>query len=897
MQAQQENAAFYIYQNDGHFDGFFYDEVEKIRYSVLDTLGIEHDEVVSQEIVTADSTYRIMLSAIDSVGFVQPEIKYNPKLRRVDEQRYGITWYEYDSYFHVYVPSWMYVTEEELPHVGDVFADFDIEEGWAGKVVSITKVFSDEYQTEYNVKCEPITDITDIFEQFVSVEEYGYRPNGELARRRVAARPDLNVGEFPRTTGEGTWEGDIFNFSIAGHIPLYVDDQLSVTIDPSLEGKLNVKAAWNMSWLGDKYISITSTLNFGVGVGFTVDGTIDTYFPGGIGGLNSGIPVPASCPLFMLDISPDAFLRGDAHVKFNAKSPMLNGAMWARLEINNWWPSMNIGFGKPKGEEPKAADDSGSEASLELSGFVQGGLWFPMKYRSLPILKSIFQSEIGGSWFVGPKLAGSIALDLSGLPWEDTSRYNLLKNTKLSLHMLDADFEVKGTVKTAFSGKKEVTLADGSLNLFPPLDAAFVPEFEDCVEYTETRMIKTDEGNKWLPCHIFAFKPGGIVLMPVDISVYNSYTWKNYYHIHQMMGQDVPKNMWAELVIPYNPGNTMPSESREGEKIFPLVKFFGNAIWAEPSYKVWHGARLETDCDTLMVSHDFRPVTPITLTGNCDQIISIQQLQSLLGNSSSDRNGFYKWLKVSNKEITVDTELARQHNEYGASMNYSPSDTLKMTVNPNYWWNSPLVYYGLATVEGELFYTRRHNITVWVMPNRGENPNELYVGGTKYDEIQSTLNGNAWTCSATKEWESNNYIPDYVPVSFNGKITEISHKRTTSMTFGKEANVPWHFDGGSDVFITNIKYEAQDSEGNYLRDSKGEIIERSVTVTERTTWNSYDTGNNGISGGYHLFGLGFTPPGQRTVTAVWSTGTTETHTYDKVPDISVYWREKSEEQQ
>ena len=76
MQAQTENQAFYIYQNDGHFDGFFYDEIEKMSFSFLDTLGVEHDEIVSQEIVTADSTYRIMLSAIDSIGFVQPEITY-----------------------------------------------------------------------------------------------------------------------------------------------------------------------------------------------------------------------------------------------------------------------------------------------------------------------------------------------------------------------------------------------------------------------------------------------------------------------------------------------------------------------------------------------------------------------------------------------------------------------------------------------------------------------------------------------------------------------------------------------------------------------------------------------------------------------------------------------------
>ena len=83
--AQQEEIeggeAFYIYQNDGHFDGFFYDEVKQIRYSRLDTLNREHDHYVSQEIVTEDSVYRIMLTAIDSVSFYQPEIKYAEGVR------------------------------------------------------------------------------------------------------------------------------------------------------------------------------------------------------------------------------------------------------------------------------------------------------------------------------------------------------------------------------------------------------------------------------------------------------------------------------------------------------------------------------------------------------------------------------------------------------------------------------------------------------------------------------------------------------------------------------------------------------------------------------------------------------------------------------------------------
>ena len=99
------------------------------------------------------------------------------------------------------------------------------------------------------------------------------------------------------------------------------------------------------------------------------------------------------------------------------------------------------------------------------------------------------------------------------------------------------------------------------------------------------------------------------------------------------------------------------------------------------------------------------------------------------------------------------------------------------------------------------------------------------------------------------------------------------------------------------MLITKIKYEAQDSKGNYIRDSKGEIVIRSVTVTERTTWNPYDTSKDSFTGAYHLFGLDFKPSGQKTVTTSWSTGTTDTQTYDEVPEISPYWYEDSEDQQ
>ena len=162
--AQDENAAFYIYQNDGHFDGFFYDEVLKMSYSKTDTAGIEYDVFVTQEIVTADSTYRIMLSAIDSVSFVQPEIKMNPKVRdiRKEEMRPYLTAKDENSLTLTFSSS---MPESLSPKVGDVLVDFDLDEGFSLRVKELSVQGG-----SLVVSCEDIGDIHDIFEQFITVD-------------------------------------------------------------------------------------------------------------------------------------------------------------------------------------------------------------------------------------------------------------------------------------------------------------------------------------------------------------------------------------------------------------------------------------------------------------------------------------------------------------------------------------------------------------------------------------------------------------------------------------------------------------------------------------------------------------------------------------------------------
>ena len=675
--------AFYIYQNDGHFDGFFYDEIEKISYSFLDTLGIEHNEIVSQEIITADSIYRIMLSAIDSVGFVQPEVKYNPRVRRVEEvnTRYAIGWNEETNILGITVRNNKNIRDEELPHPGDVFVNFSIDNGWAVKVLSITKnPASDNYYTYYDVACEPVTDISDIFQQFVTVEEYGYDDEGNLARRRVAGRPDLTVGQFPRRASHGTWEGDIFNFAISGHIPIYATDDLNITLDPSIEGKLHVKTAWNLSWLGDKYIGITSKLKFGVGLAFTVDGKLKDFFPSGIGKLGS-IPVPATCPILIIDCGPDAFLRGEAHAKFSLATPNLNGSMWAKLELKNWKPSMDMGFGNSDdGSEFKSVDNSNYGFSMSFNGFIQTGMLFPMKFKSLPILKRICDVEVGGQWFVGPKVSADLSVDLTTMPWNDVASYNQLKGLTFGVHPLDADFEVKAKAET-LAGVSDVTLADGSINILPPYNASFVPEFDDVADYDSTTVV----GDKVRDCRVISFKPTGYVIKPVNVGIALfdikedgtiDYNWpsitvgdRSYYHIAELLGQELGRDLWPKCVIPYLIGRTTGSLVSSKQRAVPYVRIGVTPYFAPDYYDFQIEPMAEADNDAWVLDWDGTTTTPYTITGYIDSINGWSGREQFYDNLGY--LGFTKTSAGNGKDCFTATMNLEKY-----QINYNPVDTL-----------------------------------------------------------------------------------------------------------------------------------------------------------------------------------------------------------------------------
>ena len=162
----EDAEAFYIYRNDGDFNGFFYDDVIRMRYSKFDLDSVEYDVYVVQEIETKDSLYRIPLCAIDSVSFVQPDIEFNPKVRHMDVlgmSDYVVSVDGMTLTFDAALPSAL------KPRDGDVLLGFTgilEENGFGGRVKTVSSSGDGLVVT-----CEQLEKFSVIFKRFISVEE------------------------------------------------------------------------------------------------------------------------------------------------------------------------------------------------------------------------------------------------------------------------------------------------------------------------------------------------------------------------------------------------------------------------------------------------------------------------------------------------------------------------------------------------------------------------------------------------------------------------------------------------------------------------------------------------------------------------------------------------------
>lgn len=887
MQAQSESSAFYIYQNDGHFDGFFYDQVQKMSFSKLDTLGVEHDEFVSQEIITADSTYRIMLSAIDSVGFVQPEMKYNPRLRLLrhrpnlnkgvgslpvdplSESSWGFNNSEYYLYFDD-IPKYNYhVPVEHYPVVGDVFTDFSTF------AVKVTKVenYAEGNAVGVMAWCEDITDISDVIHNLVAVEEIEADKKGNLIRRRVAGHPELTVGSYSRRQASGSFEGDLFNFSLNGHIPIVNTDKFKVSIDPSISGALTLKCTWNIPLIGSKYISIEDKLKVEASVGVTASGQLADKCYGGFG-MFGQFYVPATAPILVIDLGPDGFVRGQASINLSFTSQPAKGCIWEKWEIKDWWPYYTHGYGDPddSGNSSDSSSDSKYSKELTLSGFIQSGVNFPMKLKSLPFLKKVFDASLGGEWFIGPKLSAEVKIDLSqfnvlraGEHWatKPTAGYSALKGTKLSLSLLDADYEISAEVATLFSPKKKWTLADGTFTLLSSMDLRPVPEFSECDDKEEMR---TFDG-KSIPCRILSFTPSGNVLMPVNVGVelLKVEGWNGI----KEYGDEGIISGWQDRNYPYHQTETLTSslsgdESRnkvelvlkrkvsEGEKYYdvggkyrvrPFVEFAGSTWPAEPSYDFYEGACLRATQPQLEVNFDGTVDEPLKFEGTCDDLYQVKYVRS----QTDEKLPNYVKVEGEKDNLTLSVKQKEFIDKFGK--NYSIKRERKNLYNMDF------ACYGIRHMEGDVVAKTPGSLEIPFVqkPNDKENPVKATVRGySSYDHVNTNhgyvdirqlpnegvanvitrIEKEGWNCTGTYEDddETMNYTFDVIEAddrSFSVQNGTLNYQLTKIYTDSR---------GESHTAVATVSGtfggHQMKLEGHAIRSTQGGTSNMTLSVTE-----------------------------------------------------------------
>ena len=227
--AQQTQDALYVFRNDGGFNAFFYCDIDHIAYSKVDTLGVEHDDYVTQEIYALDSIFRIPISAIDSVAFVTPEKKYKADVKLYDQTiaNYivasdSVNWFRLAAN----TPASM------IPKKGDKLMieseSTFLPDGIAGLVESV-----DQSAAGYTVNLGDVV-IQDIFETLVIKEGAGLS-------KTAAARPHENrraadVTFNPKPIEWGPFEG---SFTAQGSKDLITGWKGGIDISADLVGSIS----------------------------------------------------------------------------------------------------------------------------------------------------------------------------------------------------------------------------------------------------------------------------------------------------------------------------------------------------------------------------------------------------------------------------------------------------------------------------------------------------------------------------------------------------------------------------------------------------------------------------------------------------------------------------------
>lgn len=473
--------AFYIYRNDGDFNGFFYDEVVEIRQSKIGVDSIEYDKWVTQEVVLADTTYRIPLAAIDSIGFQQPEIKFNPRVKFMEQE--GLCPY-LGGVSENYI-IFNNLPAHLVPQVGDVLIGLPTDSiAWErynygsvqGSFSLVIEEVAPNYDGSYWINGHPITNMGEVFEQYITVEEIAVDSVGKIRRRIAGCTPD----GLPRKMKNGSGDsGDIYLINFDGTLTHSWDLSSNSAVDLSADVGIKVKlrVAYDISWT--KFIvKMTKDMSFSIKPSVGVAVKADWIGSPGKFLWMPEIVVPAAAPFFRVNPLPDVFLKvsGSVEGRFNLPKVQLGLGDEVLINSNTWFPVSYTLHTLPDEDKEADANIFDFSTSLKMSGALQMGIEFQALVGTASWIKKILSADIGLHLYTGPKLSGEISYDSNVMA--STHDYWMLSSGKIDASLLALDLEAGATAGVSWSDPEEVTFFTKSWD-FMTSTFRLVPPFKE----------------------------------------------------------------------------------------------------------------------------------------------------------------------------------------------------------------------------------------------------------------------------------------------------------------------------------------------------------------------------------------------------------------------------------
>ena len=415
-QQQQSQYALYNYRNDGDFNAWLNIDVDSITYSNIGIDSVEYDNLVTQEVWTPDSCYRIPLEVIDSIGFRAPETKYKedtfflneehePYVRNIDDLK--IT---FDSATPAHL----------LPSVGQVICTETsygiLEDGFAGRATSVSNT-----DDGIELTCEEVS-LSDIFEQIIYV-----------------SKCSSTEGIDPETYHAGSSRRRIFDYGIG------IDEVIPIEFDPvetpkKIDGEdmpcqfkytPEFDITCNISVLKNHPAVAKIMFHHSHTMSLKMDYEGDIIKPKSKEwwfnkkDIRIHIPVAAVDAVIKPYVNFGAFVDYNAKVKFEYELPLFKFEQTFGVDYSEYRDEENrLQF---INETETTHDDP--TLSLSLDGSLAFGL--AMKIGAKLIHKRLLNFE--ATFHVGPEFKGHIDLSTDRIG-EDANLYRQLKTTTLDLY-------------------------------------------------------------------------------------------------------------------------------------------------------------------------------------------------------------------------------------------------------------------------------------------------------------------------------------------------------------------------------------------------------------------------------------------------------------------------------